>query len=118
MTARTKRQKSVEALLERAESKAASAISQVAQAVADLKILVPAMHNDILNKGESDFSEANRHDLAITLDPALLELTGYMQELQELGLIFNDDPATYQANLDQYLIDNPDVLDEYEGLLG
>lgn len=110
---RTKREQAVEKEINALESGSLKAVSQLQTQVNLIKVLLPWMHNNIVNS-LGDVSEANRADLASTLDPALIDVITMISDLQSVAAIYNDDPATYATNTANYIALNPTVLSEAE----
>ena len=95
------------------KSGSAKAVSEVAKQVGLLGVLVPFMHDNILNN-KGDISEGDRLDLRDTLVPLFIELVGHLDKLTELFEIYDEDVTTWISNLNSHLVDNPNCVVEAE----
>lgn len=93
------------------ENGAAKAVSDLVKYTALVKLHVVFLHDNLLNN-KGDLSEGDRVDTRNLLVPLYPQVSDCLAEIESLFNIYNADLATWQANFDAYLIDNPTTLDE------
>ena len=106
-----KRQEAIYKEFDSVVKNASRAVSELVKETSVLKLFVVFLHDNLLN-AKGDMTESDRVDLKNELVPLYPQLQNNLAELTALFDIYSDDPATWQANLDTYLVANPTLLDE------
>lgn len=95
------------------ERNAAQVGSDLTTLTATLKLLVPFMHDNILNN-KGDLTEADRVYFRDQVVPLFEPLLANVTELQELFDIHHDDQSVWLNNLNSYVAKYPNCLTEAE----
>lgn len=117
MAIQTKREKKIEQMLDRPVALAKTAIDALVSLEAELRVVLPFLHDAIIN-GKDELREENRADMSAVIDPAFaVAMDLFTTKFPELHAIYNDDPDIYASNLATFLENNPTVLAQAEAKL-
>ena len=107
----TKRKNAIEKEFDSAPREAQTAVSKLVTETARIRLLIIFLHHSLLsNTGE--VSEGDRLDVRDSLVPLYPQIQDALADITALFNIHDDNNATWQANLDAYLLANPTVLSE------
>lgn len=109
----TKRANAIDTDFTEVEKLAQKTASDVKKVTATLMLLVPFMHDNILNL-KGDLDEEDRKYLRDQIVPLFEPLLKNMAQLQELFDIHDDDSASWKNNLTAYLQKYPNCITEAE----
>jgi len=107
----TKRSNAIVKDFDALEKDCASAVASLVKQTALLKVLIVFLHDNLLND-KGDMSEGDRLDTRSALLPLYPQIQDSLVEITKIFEIYDDDKATWQANLNAYLVANPTILDE------
>lgn len=106
---RTKREVAIEREFNNLEKSALSAASQLLVAINTAEILTPWLHHSVVN-GTGDVEEVHRAEFSDSMIQVFSNIQECLGKLTPLYEMYDADPVIYKAKVDQYIIDNPDIL--------